>query len=77
MRLLMNGRCISTSRKLITSNGGKHSLQLGGIISGALISIIKRVSVRPKYINAKVRFMISKTHVYKKFCSLVLHLGRH
>ena len=68
---------ISTSRKLIASNDGKHSLEVGGIISGTLISIIKRVGVRPNYIIAKVRFMISNTDVCKKFCSLVLHLGRH
>lgn len=45
---------VSTSRKLITNDDGKESLLLGSIVTSVLVNIVKAVSVRPKYIIAKV-----------------------
>jgi uncharacterized protein YgbK (DUF1537 family) len=45
---------LSTSRKLITSDDKKTSLEMGKIVSGVLNSIVKTVNVRPKYVIAKV-----------------------
>lgn len=46
--------CVSTSRELVTNDDGKESLMLGSIITGVLVGITKAVSVRPKYVIAKV-----------------------
>lgn len=46
---------VSTSRKLITNDDGKESLLSGSIVTGVLVGITKAISVRPKYVIAKVR----------------------
>ena len=45
---------LSTSRKLITSDDKKRSLEMGNIVSDVLIDIVKDVDVKPKYVIAKV-----------------------
>lgn len=45
---------VSTSRKLITNDDGKESLLLGSIVTSVLVNIVKAISVRPRYIIAKV-----------------------
>lgn len=45
---------VSTSRTLITNDDGRESLQLGSIITSVLVEIVKAISVRPKYVIAKV-----------------------
>lgn len=45
---------VSTSRKLITNDDGKESLLLGSIVTSVLVNIVKAISVRPKYVIAKV-----------------------
>ena len=45
---------VSTSRKLITNDDGKESLLLGSIVTSVLVNIVKTISVRPRYIIAKV-----------------------
>lgn len=45
---------VSTSRKLITNDDGKESFLLGSIVTSVLVNIVKAISVRPKYVIAKV-----------------------
>ena len=45
---------LSTSRKLITSDDKRASLEMGKIVSGVLNAITKAISVRPRYVIAKV-----------------------
>ncbi len=45
---------VSTSRELITNDDGKESLLLGSIVTSVLVNIVKAISVRPKYVIAKV-----------------------
>lgn len=45
---------VSTSRELITNEDGRESLLLGSIVTGILVNITKAISVRPKYVIAKV-----------------------
>ena len=47
---------LSTSRELITSKDQKESLGMGKIVSGVLSSITREVSIKPKYLIAKVFF---------------------
>lgn len=47
---------LSTSRELITSKDQKESLGMGKIVSGVLNSITREVSIKPKYLIAKVFF---------------------
>jgi uncharacterized protein YgbK (DUF1537 family) len=44
---------LSTSRRLITSDDKKTSLEMGKIVSGVLNSIVKGITVRPRYVIAK------------------------
>ena len=45
---------VSTSRQLITNDDGKESLLLGSVVTSVLVNIVKAISVRPKYVIAKV-----------------------
>ena len=45
---------VSTSRELITNDDGKESLLLGSVVTSVLVNIVKAISVRPRYIIAKV-----------------------
>ena len=42
-----------TSRKLLTDNNAERSLSIGGMISHALVEVVKNLSVHPRYIIAK------------------------
>lgn len=42
-----------TSRELITGEDAAHSLQIGNRVSAALVEIVRRLAVRPRYIIAK------------------------
>lgn len=42
-----------TSRELITGNDAACNLQIGNSVSAALVEIVQRVSVRPRYLIAK------------------------
>lgn len=58
-----NDVVLSTSRKLITKDSGKSSLHMGSIISGVMVAIVKLISVRPKYVVAKVSILLLETPV--------------
>jgi len=42
-----------TSRRLVTSDDPSESLQIGGRVSNALVSIVRAIRVRPRYFLAK------------------------
>ena len=44
-----------TSRKLITGGDELSSLKIGSAVAEALVSVLQRIEVRPRYIVAKVR----------------------
>ncbi len=45
---------IMTSRKLLVGQDAISSLQIGGVIADALVKVVQRIDVRPRYIIAKV-----------------------
>jgi uncharacterized protein YgbK (DUF1537 family) len=45
---------VMTSRKLITGNDELSSLSIGTAVAEALVSVLQRIEVRPRYIIAKV-----------------------
>jgi uncharacterized protein YgbK (DUF1537 family) len=45
---------VMTSRKLITGNDEISSLKIGSAVAEALVSVLQRIEVRPRYIIAKV-----------------------
>ena len=46
---------VMTSRKLITGGDELSSLKIGSAVAEALVSVLQRIEVRPRYIVAKVR----------------------
>ncbi|HEY3473216.1 MAG TPA: four-carbon acid sugar kinase family protein [Anaerolineales bacterium] len=48
-----NDTLLFTSRTLVSGQDGEKSLEIGQIVSSGVISILKRVSVRPRYVLAK------------------------
>ncbi|KAJ5682735.1 hypothetical protein N7462_005900 [Penicillium macrosclerotiorum] len=44
---------VMTSRKLITGADELSSLQIGSVVADALVSVLQRIEVRPRYIVAK------------------------
>ena len=59
-KALLRGRdaIVSTSRKLITSDDGVESLRIGGRVTETLVEVTKAISVRPKYVIAKVIYLL-------------------
>jgi uncharacterized protein YgbK (DUF1537 family) len=53
--LLSAGRdvCLYTSRELIAAAGAEENLQIGRTISDGLISIVRGLTIRPRYLLAK------------------------
>lgn len=47
---------VMTSRKLITGDDELSSLKIGSAVAEALVSVLQRIEVRPRYIIAKVLF---------------------
>jgi uncharacterized protein YgbK (DUF1537 family) len=45
---------VMTSRKLITGGDELSSLKIGSAVAEALVSVLQRIEVRPRYIVAKV-----------------------
>lgn len=45
---------VMTSRKLITGEDELSSLSIGAVVAEALVSVLQRIEVRPRYIIAKV-----------------------
>jgi len=45
---------VMTSRKLITGSDGISSLKIGGLVAAALVDVLQGVTVRPRYVIAKV-----------------------
>lgn len=45
---------VMTSRKLITGGDELSSLKIGAAVAEALVSVLQRIEVRPRYIIAKV-----------------------
>ena len=45
---------VMTSRKLITGDDELSSLKIGSAVAEALVSVLQRIEVRPRYIIAKV-----------------------
>lgn len=50
---------VMTSRKLITGKDELSSLSIGTAVAKALVSVLQRIEVRPRYIIAKVRSFLS------------------
>lgn len=50
---------VMTSRKLITGKDELSSLSIGTAVAEALVSVLQRIEVRPRYIIAKVRSFLS------------------
>jgi len=50
---------VMTSRKLITGHDGLSSLAVGTKVAEALVSVMRKIEVRPRYIIAKVRIHTS------------------
>lgn len=50
---------VMTSRKLITGEDELTSLKIGSAVAEALVSVLQRIEVRPRYIIAKVWFPVS------------------
>lgn len=46
---------VSTSRRVVTGKTAEESLRMGSIVNHVLVSIVKVVKIRPKYVIAKVR----------------------
>lgn len=46
---------VMTSRKLITGNDELSSLAIGTEVAKALVSVLQKIEVQPRYIIAKVR----------------------
>lgn len=44
---------VFTSRELVTGEDAAHSLQIGNRVSAALVEVVRRLAVRPRYIIAK------------------------
>ncbi|KAJ5725211.1 uncharacterized protein N7483_006568, partial [Penicillium malachiteum] len=44
---------VMTSRKLITGADGLSSLKIGSVVAEALVSVLQRIEVRPRYVIAK------------------------
>lgn len=47
---------VMTSRKLITGDDELSSLKIGSAVAEALVSVLQKIEVRPRYIIAKVLF---------------------
>lgn len=60
---LLSGKdvLVMTSRKLIVGKDGDDSLSIGAKIADALVALVQQLTVRPRYIIAKVS-LIGKTH---------------
>jgi uncharacterized protein YgbK (DUF1537 family) len=52
---------VMTSRKLITGGDEISSLKIGSAVAEALVSVLQRIEVRPRYIIAKVLSQICST----------------
>lgn len=48
---------VMTSRKLITGADKLSSLKIGSVVAEALVSVLQKIEVRPRYIIAKVRYI--------------------
>jgi Nucleotide-binding C-terminal domain len=62
---------VMTSRKLVTGGDELSSLKIGGVVAASLVSFLRLLDPRPRYIIAKVR---SPTHTRR---CLIFRLGRH
>lgn len=52
---------VMTSRKLITGSDAISSLRIGGVVAAALVRVVENISVRPRYVIAKVSFIFSSS----------------
>lgn len=50
---------VMTSRKLVTGGNERESLDIGSVVAGALVEFLRRLTVRPRYIIAKVWLTVS------------------
>jgi len=58
--LIANGQdvLLMTSRKLITGADEVSSLKIGGVVASALVTFLRLLKPRPRYIIAKVRMYL-------------------
>jgi len=49
-----NDVLVMTSRKLIVGQDALSSLSIGGVVAAALVKVVQNISVKPRYIIAKV-----------------------
>lgn len=49
---------VMTSRKLITGADELSSLKIGSVVAEALVSVLQKIEVRPRYIIAKVCYLV-------------------
>lgn len=56
---LTNGHdvLVMTSRNLITGSDAISSLKIGGVVAAALVKVLENITVRPRYIIAKVTLL--------------------
>lgn len=66
---------VMTSRKLITGNDELSSLKIGSAVAEALVSVLQRIEVRPRYIIAKV--LPPYIYPYLNSILLISLLGRY
>lgn len=50
---------VMTSRRLVTGADAMSSLRIGGVVAAALVRVVENIGVRPRYVIAKVSFVIS------------------
>lgn len=50
---------VMTSRGLVTGADAVSSLRIGGVVAAALVRVVENIGVRPRYVIAKVSFVIS------------------
>lgn len=66
---LVKGRdtLVMTSRDLVTGADEVESLRIGAVVAEALVGILQRVEVRPRYIIAKVCVDMSYVPLFSSF----------
>jgi uncharacterized protein YgbK (DUF1537 family) len=66
---------VMTSRRLITGDDELSSLKIGSAVAEALVSVLQRIEVRPRYIVAKVCFEIRDAQDWTCYIRLTFQGG--
>lgn len=68
---------VMTSRKLVTGSDEGESLDIGSAVARTLVQFLQQLAVRPRYIIAKVSFVILPAHSPVLVTNMLFHVGRH